>query len=130
MAASETTTDQSQRARRPTRPVMADCRMPRATMDARVSVHNGARLPDVAEDGPVVFVVDDDASVRQSLASLIATRSGCRRLSDPRRSSYAVNALMCRAVWFSTLRFPVSIALICRTFGGQRRDMPMTHHGS
>jgi FixJ family two-component response regulator len=70
----ETVRDQSQGMQLPTiHPVVRNCGMPRmmTKMGAGVTVHDGVRLSDVSQGTPIVFVVDDDISVRESLELLI-----------------------------------------------------------
>ena len=51
---------------------------------------------------PVVFVVDDDVSVRESLELLIETAGWEPRRSRPRRSFWLVRGPRFRAAWCST----------------------------
>jgi len=70
----ETVADQSVGAELPTiDPVMPNCGVPRVTtkMDDRVGVHGGVRSSAMSPGTPIVFVVDDDVSVRESLELLI-----------------------------------------------------------
>jgi len=50
---------------------------------------------------PVVFVVDDDVSVRESLELRSAAPAGSRRYSRPDRSSSRVHESAFRAAWSS-----------------------------
>jgi len=70
----ESATDQSQGMELPTiHPVVPDRGMPRITTkkDAGVSVHDGVRSSATSQGTPIVFVVDDDLSARESLELLI-----------------------------------------------------------
>jgi len=70
----ETVTDQTQCVVVPTiHPVAPNCGMPRITtkIDAGVAVHDGVRSSAMSQGTPIVFVVDDDVSVRESLELLI-----------------------------------------------------------
>ena len=70
----ETVTDQSQGVELPTiHPVVPNCSMPElmTKMDAGVAVHDGARSSAKSQGTPIVFVVDDDVSVRELLELLI-----------------------------------------------------------
>ena len=52
---------------------------------------------------PIVFVVDDDVSVRESLELLIRLlRAGSRRHSRPHRSSCLAHESLLRAAWCLT----------------------------
>ena len=64
---------------------------------------------------PIVFVVDDDVSVRESLELLIRCAAGSRRHSRPRRNSSPARESSLRAAWYSTLRFRTSMVSICRS---------------
>jgi FixJ family two-component response regulator len=69
----ETITAQSRSVELPTIHEVAPDRSMRlkTTMDAGVAIHGGARSSTMSPGTPIVFVVDDDVSVRQSLESLI-----------------------------------------------------------
>ena len=70
----ETVTDQSQCVVVPMiDPVVPNCGMPRimTKIDAGAAVNDGVRSSAVSQGTPIVFVVDDDASVRESLELLI-----------------------------------------------------------
>ncbi len=70
----ESVTDQSQGMELPTiHPVVPNCGMPRimTKMYAGVAVNDGVRSSAVSQGTPIVFVVDDDFSVRESLKLLI-----------------------------------------------------------
>jgi FixJ family two-component response regulator len=70
----ETVTDQCQGMELPTiHPVVPNCGMPRiiTEMNTRVAVHVGMRSSAMSQGTPIVFVVDDDLSVRKSLELLI-----------------------------------------------------------
>ena len=70
----ETVTDEFYRAELSTiDPVVSDFDMPRITtkMDAGAAIHDGVRSSASSADTSIVFVVDDDVSVRESLELLI-----------------------------------------------------------
>jgi FixJ family two-component response regulator len=76
----ETANDQSWGVELPTiRPVVQNCGVQRsmANMDAGVTVHDGVTSSAMPQGTPIVFVVDDDVSVRQSLELLIGS-VGCQ----------------------------------------------------
>ena len=56
---------------------------------------------------PVVYVVDDDVSVRESLELLIRTPAGGRRHANLPRNFCLAYTFLFRAVWFSTFLFRV-----------------------
>ena len=63
---------------------------------------SGSTAPVIACDTPVVFVVDDDISVRESLELLILSRrAGSPRRSRRRSSSSNVRPATVRVAWFS-----------------------------
>jgi FixJ family two-component response regulator len=70
----ETVTDQSQGVELPTiHKVVPNCGMPRimTKMNAGAAVCDGVRSSAMSQGTPIVFVVDDDVSVRESLELLI-----------------------------------------------------------
>jgi FixJ family two-component response regulator len=70
----ESVTDQSQGMELPMiHPVVPNCGVPRimTKMEAGVAVHDGLRSSAVSRSTPIVFIVDDDLSVRELLESLI-----------------------------------------------------------
>jgi len=70
----ESVTDQSQGMKLPTiHPLMPDCGMPRITtkINAGAAVHDSVRSSAVSQGTPIVFVVDDNFAVLESLGLLI-----------------------------------------------------------
>jgi FixJ family two-component response regulator len=64
---------------------------------------------------PIVFVVDDDVSVRESLESMFAGQAGSPRHSRRHRNSCRAHESLLRAAWYSTLLFRASMVSICRS---------------
>ena len=64
---------------------------------------------------PIVFVVDDDVSVRESLELMIRWQAGSRRYSRPHGSSCLTREFLLRAAWFLTSIFRTSMVSIFKS---------------
>jgi FixJ family two-component response regulator len=132
----ETATDQSQGVELPTiHMVVPNFDMPRITtkMDAGVAVHNGVRSSAMSQRTPIVFVVDDDVSVRESLELLI-----CNAGWQPETFESA-QEFLCRERVIVPSCLVLDIALpgvdgldLQKRLAADRKDMPIifvTDHG-
>ena len=132
----ETVTDQSQGVELPTiHMVVPNCGMPRITtkMDAGVAVHDGVRSSAMSQGTPIVFVVDDDVSVRESLELLI-----CNAGWQPETFESA-QEFLCRERVLVPSCLVLDIALpglngldLQKRLAADRKDMPIifvTDHG-
>ena len=132
----ETVTDQSQGVELPTiHTVVPNCGMPRITtkMDAGVAVHDGVRSSAMSQGTPIVFVVDDDVSVRESLELLI-----CNAGWQPETFESA-QEFLCRERVLVPSCLVLDIALpglngldLQKRLAADRKDMPIifvTDHG-
>ena len=70
--------------------------------------------PPMSDGTAIVFVVDDDVSVRESLELLIRCKGCSRRYSRPHRNFSAAHEFLFRAASYLTFLFQVSMVLICR----------------
>jgi FixJ family two-component response regulator len=129
----ETAINQCQRVELPTIPrAIPNCRTPRtmAEVNARVVVHSGITS---SQSRPIVFVVDDDVSVRQSLASLI-----CSARYEPQTFG-SVQEFLCHEPALVPSCLVLDTALpgqncldLQKRLAADRKDMPIifaTNHG-
>jgi FixJ family two-component response regulator len=102
-------------------------------MDARVAVQHGIRSSAISQSIPIVFIVDDDLSVRESLALLM-----CNAGWQPETFEFA-QKFLCRERVFVPSCLVLDIALpdangldLQKRLAADRKDMPIifiTDHG-
>jgi FixJ family two-component response regulator len=132
----ETVTDQSWGVESSTiHPVAHNCGVPRiiTIMDAGVAVHDGVTSSAMSQGTPIVFVVDDDVSVRQSLELLIGS-VGCQL-----EAFESVQEFLCRERALVPSCLVIDIKLLGligfdfqKRLAADRNDMPIifvTDHG-
>ena len=68
----------------------------------------------MSRDTPIVFVVDDDVSVRESLESLIRL-AGWQPETFASAQEFLARPRVLRAAWYSTSLFRASMVSICRS---------------
>jgi FixJ family two-component response regulator len=132
----ETVTDQSHGVELPTiHTIVPNCGMPRTMtkIDAGVAVHDGVRSSAMSQGTPIVFVVDDDVSVRESLELLI-----CNAGWQPETFESA-QEFLCRERVLVPSCLVLDIALpgvygldLQKRLAADRKDMPIifvTGHG-
>jgi hypothetical protein len=88
-------------------------------------------IPPVLDGRPIVFVVDDDISVRESLELLIRCEGWQPETFASAKNSLPVHELSFRAAWCWIFHFQDSMVSNCRTACRcrTRRHADHLHHG-
>ena len=129
-------TDQSQGVELPTiHPVVPNCGMPQITtkMDAGVAVHDGVRSSAMSQGTPIVFVVDDDVSVRESLELLICNAGWQPEIFESAQEFLCRERVLVPSCLVLDIALPGLNGLdLQKRLAADRKDMPIifvTDHG-
>jgi FixJ family two-component response regulator len=132
----ETVTDQSQGMEPPTiHTVVPNCGMSRimTKMDAEVAVHDGVRSSVMSPGTPIVFVVEDDVSMRESLELLICNAGWQPQTFESAREFLCRERVNVPSCVILSITVPGLNGLdLQKHFAPDRKDMPIifvTDHG-